>query len=75
MSNQDPLLRWFGAYDVPGLIFDTVNEEFKGFAEYLLELCPTPSAERTIVLRQLMIAAEAMMRACVIDQETRGTGE
>ncbi len=67
----ETILRWF-SYDHLPADRQPTSKIFADVAAAMITMCPTPSAERTTALRNLLIAKDAFVRACIEDKETRG---
>lgn len=68
MERKETIIRWFNYQHLPEHM-QANSKIFADLAATMLVLCPTPSAERTFALRQILVAKDAFVRACIESAE------
>lgn len=69
LDYKETILRWFSYDHLPDHLKPT-SKIFADMAAVMIAMCPTPSAERTFALRQLLISKDAFVRARIEHAET-----
>lgn len=69
--HEEKILRWFSYQHLPQHLQPS-SKIFADMAATMIAMCPTPSAERTVALRDLLRCKDAFVRACIEDKEVRG---
>jgi len=72
--NPEKITKWFRYDHLPEQLQPT-SKIFADTAAAMLVLCPTPSAERTDALRNLLRAKDAFVRAYIEHKEQEAESE